>query len=140
MAPLVVWFTNLSSGAVSYSWDFGDGNSSTDQNPSNTYTNAGAYSVGLIAIGPGGSDSLTRGSYILVNLPPPLVLSAILSGDSFVLSFPSVAGKTYDIQYKDLLSDSVWQSLQIVSGNGSTISITNSVSATAQRYFRVKAQ
>ncbi|HAD14862.1 MAG TPA: hypothetical protein DCF33_20735 [Saprospirales bacterium] len=44
-----VTFTNTSQGAVSYSWNFGDGNSSTDQNPVHTYANPGTYTVSLSA-------------------------------------------------------------------------------------------
>ena len=39
--PLTVNFTNGSSGYTSLLWDFGDGNTSTDVNPSHTYTNTG---------------------------------------------------------------------------------------------------
>ena len=38
-SPLVVNFTNTSVGAANYTWDFGDGNTSTAQDPSHTYTN-----------------------------------------------------------------------------------------------------
>ena len=41
-APLAVTFTNSSSGNVtSYSWNFGDGSTSTGQNPVHTYATAG---------------------------------------------------------------------------------------------------
>ncbi|MFL5752967.1 MAG: PKD domain-containing protein [Bacteroidia bacterium] len=40
---------NASSGAVSYLWNFGDGNTSADPNPTHTYSNAGDYQVFLIA-------------------------------------------------------------------------------------------
>ncbi len=46
----VVTFTNNSSNANGYIWDFGDGNSSTDENPWNTYTTEGQYTVTLVAI------------------------------------------------------------------------------------------
>jgi len=42
-------FTNSSSNAVSYIWDFGDGTSSVDANPTHTFINAGIYNVKLIA-------------------------------------------------------------------------------------------
>ena len=43
-------FSNTSSGATSYHWDFGDGSTSTLANPSHTYTGNGTYYVQLIAM------------------------------------------------------------------------------------------
>ena len=45
-----VAFTNESSNASSYIWDFGDGNTATATSPSHTYTTAGNYIVKLIAM------------------------------------------------------------------------------------------
>ncbi len=42
-----VSFTNTSQNGVSYSWNFGDGNNSTEQNPIHTYANPGTYNVTL---------------------------------------------------------------------------------------------
>ncbi len=47
--PLNVDFTNSSQGASSYLWDFGDSNSSSDENPSYTFTEIGTYEVKLTA-------------------------------------------------------------------------------------------
>ena len=56
--PLVVNFTDISAGYVDeWQWSFGDGATSTDQNPSHTYGDAGNYTVTLTVTGPGGSDS-----------------------------------------------------------------------------------
>jgi PKD repeat protein len=46
---LTVAFTNLSTNAVSYIWNFGDGNTSTAVNPFHTYAANGIYEVCLIA-------------------------------------------------------------------------------------------
>jgi PKD repeat protein len=47
-APMTVQFTGIADiPATSWSWDFGDGGSSTDQNPSHQYALAGAYTVSL---------------------------------------------------------------------------------------------
>lgn len=54
---LTVAFTSTSTDATSYSWDFGDGNSSTDENASNTYAAAGTYTVKLTATNDDGSDT-----------------------------------------------------------------------------------
>ncbi|CAN5313792.1 hypothetical protein BH09BAC5_BH09BAC5_01020 [soil metagenome] len=53
-------FTNQSTNAVSYSWNFGDASSgSTSANPSHTYTANGTYTVTLTVTGPCGSDTYT---------------------------------------------------------------------------------
>jgi gliding motility-associated-like protein len=47
--PLLVNFTNNSTGANSYTWNFGDGNVSNLENPINTFNAEGIYTVTLIA-------------------------------------------------------------------------------------------
>jgi len=76
-APLTVSFTNLSSGGINYLWNFGDDNTSTETNPVNIYMNAGTYSVTLTAVGPDGTNDLTRASYITVTEPPPFASFSI---------------------------------------------------------------
>ena len=44
---LTMTFADTSTGAVSWFWDFGDGNTSTEQNPTHTYAAAGTYTVTL---------------------------------------------------------------------------------------------
>lgn len=44
---LTVDFTDLSGAASDWQWDFGDGNTSTDQNPQHTYAANGTYTVTL---------------------------------------------------------------------------------------------
>ena len=51
---------------ISYSWDFGDGNTSTDQNPTHTYSSGGSYTVKLTATNANGSDVETKTNYIKV--------------------------------------------------------------------------
>ena len=45
--PLTIEFTNTSTYAVSYSWDFGDGNTSNSANPTHTYAASNTYTVKL---------------------------------------------------------------------------------------------
>ena len=49
--PLYVYFANTSHNAVSYTWDFGDGNISHDKHPGHTYVNPGDYLVQLTVTG-----------------------------------------------------------------------------------------
>src|SRR5262249_9201873 len=56
--PLTVSFANSSTGSVTgWSWNFGDGTSSSSQNPTHTYNTAGTYTAQLTATGPGGTSS-----------------------------------------------------------------------------------
>lgn len=58
-APTV--FTDQSTGNIqTWLWSFGDGATSTDQNPTHTYGAVGTYSVTLTVSGPDGSDSVTK--------------------------------------------------------------------------------
>ncbi len=80
-APLVVQFTNLSSGATSYHWDFGNFNTSVLTNPATTYTQPGTYTVTLIAYNGPNSNTKVITNYITVYEPPVVNFSAnILSG------------------------------------------------------------
>jgi PKD repeat protein len=68
--PLTVNFTDLSTGSpTSWSWTFGDGGSSSAQNPSHEYTAAGTYTVSLTATNATGSDNETKVDYITVTEP-----------------------------------------------------------------------
>ncbi|MFK5955979.1 MAG: PKD domain-containing protein [Planctomycetota bacterium] len=67
-APLLVDFTDLSSNnPTSWSWDFGDGGTSTAQNPSYTYNTPGTYDVSLTATNADGTDTVVFTGYITVN-------------------------------------------------------------------------
>ena len=238
-APLTVSFTNLSSGAASYAWDFGDGHTSTAQHPVNVYSNPGSYTVTLTTTGVGGPDSRTRTDYIVV-IPPaqlvvtppsldfgliptgatkqatlivsnaggavlqgtasvvggpftilsempfslpqsrttnvaihfapatqgafsnivvftstggvstnaimgratgtPLVVLLSLNGSDFRFSFDTAPGLSYAVQYKDSLDEPAWQALQSVAGDGTLKTITNSLAAPSQRFYRLLVQ
>jgi PKD repeat protein len=75
IAPYAVQFTDQSTGAVSWTWDFGDmtpGPESTQQNPLHIYSSGNAqgitYTVKLTITGscPGQTDTKTRTGYITV--------------------------------------------------------------------------
>lgn len=68
--PAAVSFTNQSTGAITYLWNFGDGGSSTDKDPLHTYTTTGNYTVTLIATNLSGcSDTLVKTEYIKIQKP-----------------------------------------------------------------------
>ncbi len=66
--PLTVRFTDRSTGSPDrWAWDFGDGNSSSVQNPVHTYTEPGSYTVRLVASNGAGGNSETKVYFITVN-------------------------------------------------------------------------
>jgi len=71
-APLTVQFTDQSSGGsstiVSWSWDFGDGATSSVANPSHTYTGPGQYAVSLTVTSSEGSDTESKPAYISIEI------------------------------------------------------------------------
>ncbi len=64
----VQFFDQSNNNPTSWSWDFGDGNTSTQQNPTHTYISGGTYTVTLIATNQFGSDTEIKNNYVTVNL------------------------------------------------------------------------
>ncbi|MEA2110063.1 MAG: S8 family serine peptidase [Pseudomonadota bacterium] len=70
VGQLSVQFTDSSTGEItSWSWNFGDGTTSTDQNPIHVYQQPGTYNVSLTVTGPGGSTTESKTAYITVTEP-----------------------------------------------------------------------
>ena len=60
LAPADVSFTNLSSEADKFQWDFGDGSVSSDENPEHAFYNWTNPSVTLVAKGRGGENTINK--------------------------------------------------------------------------------
>lgn len=67
-----VAFTDASTGSpFRFAWDFGDGETSTDRNPSHSFAAAGYYGVTLTAYTGGGSDPEVKAAYVHVRPAAP---------------------------------------------------------------------
>lgn len=63
-------FSDLSiNGATSWLWNFGDGTTSTSQNPTHTYANEGSYTVTLTATNNFGNHVVSQNNYITIDRP-----------------------------------------------------------------------
>lgn len=100
--------TNLANN--NYNWNFGDGNSSTITNPSNTYTSPGTYSVQLIATSDNGCvDSVTQS---ITSYPNPNADFAVSNGcEESIINFANTSS---------VLTGSLTYSWDFNNGNFST--------------------
>ncbi|MEO8607690.1 MAG: PKD domain-containing protein, partial [Chloroflexota bacterium] len=110
LAPLVVRFTNQSSGTISsYSWSFGDGGSSPQANPTYTFRNPGVYTVTLYVSGPSGTSNVSR----QINVQSPTTPIAGFTQDK--TSGPSPLTVNFTNQSTGTISSYAW-----VFGDGAT--------------------
>ena len=98
-APVAAFVSNVTTGTVSFGvqfvdlstnspaswvWSFGDGSSSTLQNPVHTYSTAGTYTVTLTATNDGGSSTVTKTDYLvsdkIATIPVASFASSVTSG------------------------------------------------------------
>ena len=81
-APLEVTFINRTQYADSYLWDFDDGTFSTELNPTHIFYQSREHQVKLIAVGLGGTDTVTQSVFILEN---PRALFGVYPAESGTL-------------------------------------------------------
>lgn len=85
IVPLAVSFTDTSSGSpTSWSWTFGDGGTSVEQNPVYVYTTTGQFTVTLLVTNEDGSNTTTKEQFITgstLNLPVADFIANTTSGN-----------------------------------------------------------
>jgi hypothetical protein len=102
-------------------------------------TPGGHLQYGMRLVGPDNSPTNTDTvSAALVSVNPP-GLTAAASNNTVNLSFPSVSGHDYNIQYKTNLTDAVWQTLTTVSGTGTNVLVPDPATQSS-RFYRLFVQ
>jgi PKD repeat protein len=85
-----IQFTNESTDALTYLWDFGDTQTSTEVNPTHTFPDYGAYSVTLTATGDGGTADFTYNLTITKASPVKMNDNSFDDWANVALTFQSV--------------------------------------------------
>ena len=120
--------TNVLTGAPSLS------TSATTSSPPGTYP---------ITVGPG---TLSATNYIfafnggtLSVVALPELSSVAINRNQIVFNWPTITGQTYQLQYKNNLTDATWSPLGVTNvGTGDPIITTNGLGASSQRFFRLE--
>jgi len=119
-APLIVDFTDTSTGIpTSWLWDFGDGETSIEQNPSHTYLEAGHYTVSLIVANSSSTDTLIVEELISVSQTIPVTITDV--------SQRLDETKKVDIYYNVSFSCPVTIALDVSDDNGLTWNVSCSL-------------
>jgi PKD repeat protein len=137
LAPLSVSFTNLTSGAASFIWSFGDSRTSTAANPVKVYTNAGTYTVSLTATGAGGTSTLTRTNYVIVlAFPRPTLAVAIdRASRTCQLTITAMPGRPFTIEASSDLR--IWSPMATVTTAASSFNLAEPLLPSGgARFFR----
>ncbi|MBL0343146.1 MAG: PKD domain-containing protein [Bacteroidetes bacterium] len=124
----VINFNNLSSGATSYSWTFGDGTGTSLFEPMHTYPDTGTYSVTLLVINSYGCiDTITQ----LVHIVPEFVMyvpNAFTPNSDGINDFFTIAGigiKEVVINIFDRWGENVYTTSNLAKGWDGTVQKDN---------------
>ncbi len=122
-APITVQFTNTSLNVNTYLWRFGDGTTSTQINPTHTYSSTGNFDVELIGNGGTcGRDSLTQASFVSINTANSATVTLPASGIGTTQD--CCLGTLYDNGGTGNYSNSSNSSITIAPTGASTVTLT----------------
>lgn len=119
VAKVPVEFTNTSLGATSYSWDFGNNETSTDENPTYAFPSEGTYNVTLTATSAVGSNTYTKevivgaapespGDLYYIDAVDEYMRKMALDGSGTITDYLDLAGRTGVGLAYDAINDKIY--------------------------------
>jgi PKD repeat protein len=112
-----VKFTAVAAAGTSYAWNFGDGFTSGDKNPTHTYAAAGTYNLSLVAVNACGTDSMKT----------TITVTAVGINNTVnaknVMVYPNPNNGQFNVDFQLDLRDNV--TVKIVNLNGQTVYSNN---------------
>lgn len=162
-SPCVVIFTNQSIGAKTYRWEFGDGGTSTEANPTYVFKKAGKWDIKLTALNDNNCSQVSMESVtvksVAADLPIPdftfsfsnsnafAPVSVIFSNSSqnasnYKWSFGDNIGTSTEISptYKYNVADAFTVKLEATNGAGVTKVVTKVVSIKTRTFIKTQGQ
>lgn len=102
--------TTTSDATATYAWEFGDGATSTSDNPSHTYTQSGTYTVNLIATSTCGKDTSSANVTVVVS---GVELQA---NEKYVRAYPNPNNGTFNLAMQLSKTDDITVAIYNVNG------------------------
>jgi hypothetical protein len=128
----IVTFANSSTGANSYSWDFGDFTNSSAPAPVHAYAANGDYQVVLTAINGNCTDTVIFNVAITVSIEELMGISNLTiypnpASEAAIVSFENTTGTSFDLQLFDQLGRVIMSqnNIQSMGSNLVNIDLTN---------------
>ncbi|MFM1770742.1 MAG: hypothetical protein RJA22_3271 [Verrucomicrobiota bacterium] len=146
LAPLTVQFDSTGSsdpdaGVLTFSWDFGNGQTSTEANPGTVYTTPGTYSAVLTVTDPAGFTASATVVITVQDVPPsaPSALTATAASSTRVdLAWTDNAGNETGFKIERSLNGGAFVQVATVGANVTTYADTG-VSGGNSYAYRVRA-
>lgn len=113
-----VKFSNKSSSATDFSWNFGNGKSSTEFEPTTSYPDEGTYTISLTASDKNGVSNTYSSDFTVTKPPAPLVEDPVLVNPDFVKQAKSSGS---DCTCSGWINKSLGDQGESSSGNGSDV-------------------
>ena len=126
----VITFVDLSTNnPTNWLWDFGDGNTSTLQSPTHSYTTSGTYDVSLTVSNADGMDTHTEIAYITILAAPLASFSQeVIAGNNVIFTDESTEAETWNWDFGDGNNSTMQHPVHNYSMPGSytvTLTVTN---------------
>lgn len=102
--------TTKSDVTANYAWDFGDGGTSTNENPTHTYTQSGTYTVTMIATNACGSDTTSETNQVVVSGV------AIQANERYVRAYPNPNNGMFNLDVRLNNADDITINIYNVNG------------------------
>lgn len=122
----IVSFVNQTIGGTAYLWNFGDGTTSTEENPVHTYTVPGEYTVSLTVTNECGSFTFNQKINTMVgskdiDFVQSLILYPNPNAGRMTIEIHSLASRHLDIKLADVLGREIYQTeIQLSAGVNKT--------------------
>ena len=102
-----------------------------------TAAQAGTTNSVTVRVTDNGTPALSDAKSFNINVVSPLSVQTIaVSNNTVIITWSAISGDTYQVQYKDNLTDSTWNLLESVTADSTTASATDVV-GTSQRFYRL---